>query len=243
MLLAVAMALAADPALVQPDLDDPEVKLTLQVDVVNGMVDAKLYEAALKAITDLRDRGVEDQRLDLLQARAMYGQGLRTEAREQVVAYLKKHKRDPDGWALRGLMLADDKLLKEAEEALQRADRLRPKDAAILNNLGYVQMAAGSVEKSVTTFRAALAADPTSLRARNNLGFALARLEKDEEALAAFRAAGDEADARYNLGLACEMRDDRASAITHYRAALAARPNHAEAGPALARLVSSEATP
>jgi Tfp pilus assembly protein PilF len=243
LLALIATALCADPALVTPDLGDPEVKLRMQVDVVSGLVDAKLNAAALQAIKELRDEGVSDARLDLLQARAMYGQGMRVEAREQVVAYLAKHKRDADGWALRGIMLADDKLLAEAEEALHRADRLRPHDADILNNLGYVQLAGGHVDKAVATFRAAITADPTALRPRNNLGFALARQEKDDEALAAFRAAGDEADARYNLGVACEMRDDRASAITHYRAALLARPTHAEAKSALARLVSSEATP
>ncbi|MFZ5482447.1 MAG: tetratricopeptide repeat protein [Myxococcota bacterium] len=237
-MLLAAIALAADPALSMPDLSDPEVKLEIQVDVVTGLVEAKLHEAALQAIKELRDQGVTDERLDLLQARAMYGQGMRAEGRGQLDAYLKKHRRDADAWALLGVMLADDKQLPEAFEALQRANRLQPRDAAVLNNLGYVQMAMGRLDDAVATYRAALAADPTSVRARNNLGFALARQEKDDEALAAFRAAGDEADALYNLGLACELRDDRASAITHYKNAIAARPTHLEARAALGRLVS-----
>jgi Flp pilus assembly protein TadD len=117
-----------------------------------------------------------------------------------------------------------------------RARKLNPKDATVLNNLAYVRLSTGDAEAAVRLLQASLALDPSQARTRNNLGFALARLERDTEALQAFRAAGSEADARYNLGVACVRRGDRASALTQFHAALEAAPGHPGATAALERL-------
>jgi Flp pilus assembly protein TadD len=109
-----------------------------------------------------------------------------------------------------------------------------------MNILGYLEMARGRNQRAVELFEAAIVQDPSNSRTRNNLGFALARLERDTDALAAFRAAGTEADARYDMGVACELRGDTASALTNYQAAISASSQHEPARAALARLLHTE---
>ena len=55
-----------------------------------------------------------------------------------------------------------------------------------------------------------------------------------------FRSTSGEAGARYNMGVACEARGDRAGAIVHYQAAIRAAPGYVPAVSALARLIHEE---
>jgi Flp pilus assembly protein TadD len=242
-LLLAHLALAATapkPAETAPDFQDPRERVAVQMQIVQGLIDSGVPEQALKTIAEMRAQGVHEVRLDVLQARAMHLAGMSTDAQEVLKKHLKRHPRDAEAWALLGLVHADAQRLDEAVAALERARRIDPKNPGILNNLGYVHMAHGDLERAVELFRASLAADPSQARTRNNLGFALARLERDAEAMEAFRAANDEADARYNMGVACEMRNDRAGAITQYRAAIDARPGHLGATAALKRLLTED---
>lgn len=236
--LAGPASAAPAPARLSPDWTDPEARTEAQLRVVEGLVEAGLAEDALKNIARLRQEGVDDPRFEVLKARALESRGLSGEATQILEGYVQKHRRDPEAWALLGVLYADAERVRDSVAALGKASRLDPNDPAVLNNLGWVQLAAGQAKDAVESFRASLSLDAAQPRTRNNLGFALARLERDDEALQMFRTTGSEADARYNLGLACELRSDRTSAITHYQAALQARPDHPGAGPALSRLLT-----
>jgi Flp pilus assembly protein TadD len=173
------------------------------------------------------------------QARAMHARGLSTDALALLDAHLRDHRKDAAAWAVRGVILLDmGGRVDDAVASLTRARRHAPRDATILNNLGWALLVEGKPSQAEEALRAALVQDPSSRRARNNLGIALARAGRDEEALAAFRAAGREADARVNLAAACEWRGDVPGALTHLRAALAAMPDHPAATAALARLAA-----
>jgi tetratricopeptide (TPR) repeat protein len=240
-LLAAAPADAKAPrGAVQPDLDDPAVREATQLQVLSGLIDAGLTSEALKVAADLRALGVKSPGLDLLQARALNLQGQRTEALRLLEALVDDHPRDAEAWALLGLVYADAGRPTEGVKALERAASLKKDDADILNNLGYLYLAVGENGRAVATLQRAITLNPTLRRARNNLGFALARQERDMEALEAFRGAGTEADARYNLGVACELRRDTASALNEYRAVLQLEPDYAKASEALDRLLSKE---
>ena len=240
LLIGVALAATA-PAQLSPDLNDPRVRVASQKAVLQGLLDAGLGEDALRALASMREAGEDLSPFTVLQARALHLNRMPDEALGLLDAYLRTHARDGAAWALKGVVLADLDRPAEAVRALQRANRLTPEDAGVLNNLGYASLAAGEAEAAVRHLRAALQLDPLSTRARNNLGFAYARLDRDAEALTAFRAGSpNESDARYNLGVACELRGDRGSAITQYQAAVAARPDHPQAGDALARRLSEE---
>jgi Flp pilus assembly protein TadD len=232
-----APAFAAQHEVLAEDLSQPEARATAQLDVLQGLVDAGLVAQALGVATDIRAAGVKSPRLDLLQARAMHAQGMTTQAAEMLRGVVKKQPRNEEAWSVLGLVLSDGKDLGGATAALEHAHRLAPRDAKVLNNLGYLLMAKGQTQRAVEMFSAAIVQDPSSARSRNNLGFALARLERDGDAMAAFGAAGPEADARYNMGVACELRGDTASALTNYQAALSASADHQPAAAALARLL------
>jgi Flp pilus assembly protein TadD len=238
----VATAFAAAPVGVSGrsagvDVRSETDRAAAQQALLDGLVDAGLYTQALQAIADLRASGEDTSRFVVVQARAMHATGLTEDALVLLDAHLRRHRRDAEGHAARGLMLSDAGRLSEAIAALTRAATLARDDASVQNNLGFALLASGDAEGALARFRTALQLEPGSARARNNLGLALARLGRDDEALAAFRATSDEAGARYNLGVACEHRGDRATAITHYRAALLARADHPGAAARLQSLL------
>ena len=70
----------------------------------------------------------------------------------------------------------------------------------IYNNIGYAYLLKGDYHRAVFGFKKALAHRYTNEKVYNNLGMALANLEKYEEALQAFIKSGSEAQAFNNLG-------------------------------------------
>ncbi len=246
MYVGVAAALLfALPVRAQEPAPAPADAARAQVRIVEQLVDAGLAEQALSAAAEMRAAGAVPEGLDVAQARAMHARGLSTDALALLDAHLRDHRKDATAWAVRGVILLDTSApardagrVSEAVEALGRARRHAPRDATILNNLGWALLVAGKPVEAEEALRAALVQDPSSRRARNNLGIALARAGHDEEALATFRAAGSEADARVNLAAVCEWRGDVPGALTHLRAALAATPDHPAASAALVRLAS-----
>lgn len=214
--------------------------LSAQADVVDGLINAGLPEQALKLCTDLRAQGMSDPALDVVQARAMHMLGMSSEASVLLQKALKHHRHHADIWAMLGIIQADQGNMPDALAALTRAQQLSPEDSDILNNLGFVQMASGDVDAAIASFQKALRLTPDAAQIRNNLGFALARQGRDDEALEMLRSAGSETEARYNLGVACELRRDNACAITQYQAALNAQPSYTPATQALHRLLTPE---
>lgn len=238
--LVAGPALAREKEVLSPDLSQPQARTEAQLNVLEGLVRSGMNEDALRVATQLRDSGLDDPKLDLLQARAMHATGMSDQAALMLKDLTRHQPRNEEAWSELGVVLADTQDTAGAMAALERARRLDPEDPRVLNNLGYLEMASGDSKRAVSLLQAALVQEPSNLRTRNNLGFALARLERDTEALNAFLAAGSEADARYNMGVACEQRGDIASALTNYQAALAASENHGPARTAISRLLHTE---
>ena len=115
--------------------------------------------------------------------------------------------------------------LERFDEAVihsQRAREAAPNDADIANNLGTSRLLAGDPILAETSFRDAIALNPNDPTYRRNLGLALARQTRYEEALEAFRSAGSEQAAENNIAY-IYFRDGRLDdAIIHYERALLA---------------------
>jgi Flp pilus assembly protein TadD len=237
----LAVALAAEQ--VQPDFSDPKVKRQTQLDILAALVDKGEIQPALYMVKELRAGGVVGPELDRAQAWAMSATGLGGEALVLLEGAARRWPREGATWAALGLAYADAGRVDDAVLAYRRAARRSPRDADVLNNFGFALYAAGDTTAAIGQYRRSLALDPGNPRTRNNLGFALARAENDEDALAAFRAAGGPADAEYNLAVACEQRGDRPSALVHYQAALQLRPEHSLAAAALDRVRSNLESP
>ena len=88
---------------------------------------------------------------------------------------------------------------QSAVESYTMALWIDPKQDDVLNNLGYSYLMQGKLDLAVEHFQKALELNGTNARYRNNLGLALAKGGRYDDALAAFKAGGDESKAHYNI--------------------------------------------
>lgn len=117
----------------------------------------------------------------------------------------------------------------EATDEFHRAISQDPGAAHLHNNLGFSLYLAGKYAEAEKAFARAVELQPTFRRAHMNRGLVLAQLERNDEALAAFRMAGDEADAYYNLAVVQTQLGQYAEAARMLEQALRADPEFADA--------------
>ncbi|MEY3213382.1 MAG: hypothetical protein RIT28_3863 [Pseudomonadota bacterium] len=229
-------------------------RVDVQLDLIEAMIQQGAISSALQGITALRAEGMENERLDMLQAKALLAAGQPSDALSILEGSRSK---SVERYRLLGLTHLDMDAPEPAVQAFQRAIRAAKRDtesrelAALHNNLGFALSAMGDYDAAMLVYREALRLDPASARARNNLGFALAAKGEDEEALAAFRLgqpqglteADREANALYNLGLAQQGRGEVHAAVMSYSKAVQARPGHTDAQNALNSLVGTAPSP
>ncbi|BCS89627.1 SPOR domain-containing protein [Pseudodesulfovibrio sediminis] len=96
----------------------------------------------------------------------------------------------------------------------------------INNNLGVVHLAQKQYAQAVECFRRALKAGGVSARTYNNLGLALARMGRLDEALESFKYAGGEAKANNNLGYVLLSDNQPAKAVPYFEKALELSPSY-----------------
>lgn len=115
--------------------------------------------------------------------------------------------------------------------------RKHPKDAGLLNDIGYSYYNRGKWSEAETYLRRSVAADKTNTRAWMNLGMSLAQQEKSTEALEVFSKAVTPAEAHASLAFVLASKPDRKEkAVAEYRQALALEPTLPIAREALDRL-------
>ena len=229
-------------------------RVDVQLDLIEAMIQQGAISSALQGITALRAEGMENERLDMLQAKALIAAGQPSDALS--ILDLSRSK-SVERYRLSGLAHLDMDAPELAVQAFQRAIRAAKREtesrelAALNNNLGFALSAMGDYDAAMLVYREALRLDPASARARNNLGFALAAKGDDDEALAAFRLgqlqglpeADREANALYNLGLAQQGRGEVHAAVMSYSKAVQVLPGHRDAQAALNSLVGSAPSP
>ena len=110
----------------------------------------------------------------------------------------------------------------EARIHAQRARELAPDNADIANNLGISHLLEGDSVLAEAAFREAIALNRRDPAYRNNLGIALGRQSRYEEALTVFRSAGSEQAAENNLAYIYFLNGRLDEAIAHYELALQA---------------------
>jgi tetratricopeptide (TPR) repeat protein len=113
-----------------------------------------------------------------------------------------------------------DKALEEYNRGL----RDNPRDAELLNNLGYGYYCRGQWTAAEKQLRLAVSVDVKMTSAWNNLGMALAQQGRYDESLTAFEKAVSKAQARCNLAYiqATQMKNDEAR--QNYERALQLEP-------------------
>lgn len=153
---------------------------------------------------------------------AYYAQGQLEPAR---VSLERAVELDPDApLALSGLASVYD-LLGRTDEASAKREHLaalRPRDPRVANNIGVSRMLQGDYAGAEASLRRSVQIDPRDPTSWNNLGLVLAYQEHFDEALDAFRHAGDEQSAQNNVGYLYYRAGRYDEAIASYEAALLA---------------------
>jgi tetratricopeptide (TPR) repeat protein len=147
--------------------------------------------------------------------------------------------------AARRLAILYDRLDDQARAMTEFQELLRkkPKDAALLNDIGYSCYNRGQWAEAEQYLRRAVAADKANKRAWVNLGMALGQQGKYTEALDAFGKAVTPAEAQANLGFILTTQGKRDDAAAAYRRALQLEPTLKVAQRALAKLEATSAEP
>ena len=138
---------------------------------------------------------------------------------------------------------------EDAITTLQELVQLQPEAAAARHNLAIAYARKGEQDKAVAQFRQALRLQPQFHAARFDLGTLLLEIGRPQEAITAFKtivAAPAEAEAttasvnrleaRYRLGIAYAMAQQKSAAIAAFAEVVQAKPGHANAHVYLARL-------
>lgn len=95
-----------------------------------------------------------------------------------------------DGNFFLGTFLAETGNLAEGRRYLAAARDLNPRSIQILNNLGNLLRMEGNLEEALKCYRRATEIDPSFVHGWVNLGFVSAKLERWQEAVAAFDRVG-----------------------------------------------------
>ncbi|HUF46531.1 MAG TPA: tetratricopeptide repeat protein [Vicinamibacterales bacterium] len=116
--------------------------------------------------------------------------------------------------------------VEAAEARFAEVLRLDPRAAYAQSNLCYAALARGDEDRALAACRAALEVDPANRAARNNLALVHAAADRWDDAAREFlTAAGDEATARYNLGMALLSRREYTRAAEAFDAAARLQPD------------------
>ena len=196
-------------------------------------------------VAKIRDIKAEDQAIAMEVARGRnFEKGGQWDKARKVYEDLRKKYPESATIAHRlGIVADSERRHGEAEQLFLFALQRQPNDAQIMNDLGYCYYLQGNLPQAEPYLRQAVALQPANSRFRNNLGLVLGHMGHVKEALVEFRAAGNEADAMFNMAFiyASQERIDDSKACFRY--ALAIDPTHRRAREALASFEEYENKP
>ncbi|MCA9102693.1 MAG: tetratricopeptide repeat protein [Pirellulales bacterium] len=142
-----------------------------------------------------------------------------------------------------GVVADRQKRHREAEALYTQAIERQPTKADLFNDLGYCYYLQGKLMKAESAMLKAVAMSPSTPRYRNNLGLVLGHQGRYDDALEAFRKAGSEADAQYNMAFVRASQNEMEEAKACFRLALVADPTFEPAREMLDNFARVEADP
>lgn len=166
---------------------------------------------------------------------------------DAILYYEKARELDPSlsDRASRRLAVLYDKADEQAKAMQEFQQQLakKPKDAALLNDMGYSLYNRGQWAEAENHLRKALTADKNFKPAWVNLGLALAQQGKQQEALDAFTHAVTPAEAYSNIGFVLAVQGKKPEAIAAYKRALELEPALKIAQVAVQKLEAAPSVP
>lgn len=128
----------------------------------------------------------------------------------------------------------------KADEGFARALAENPKDADLLNDMGYSCYARGDWTKAEEHLTQAVELNPQHKRAWINLGLAIAQQNRYPESMRAFRKGTTEAEALCNLGFVLAVQGKKEESLETYKRAAELAPGLRLAQAAVERYTSPE---
>jgi type IV pilus assembly protein PilF len=129
-----------------------------------------------------------------------------------------------------------------ALQEFTEAEKMTPKDPALLNDLGLTYFRKGHYDLAEAKYLKALKIQPSFSEARNNLGVNYLEMKRWDDAIAQFRIVQDDIfyagqeGAAINLGLALLGKGEYEQALTVLRSCVAKNPENAHARVTLGRV-------
>ncbi|WP_159978858.1 MULTISPECIES: tetratricopeptide repeat protein [unclassified Novosphingobium] len=149
-------------------------------------------------------------------------------ARPLVERLLTAKPGDADALTLAGIVAQRTGRMEDALDAFRAARDADPLDAGRHQNLGVALKNDGAYEEALAAFAAALDLRPGHDATLANLGSCLIAAGRCEDALKVLAAAGDKPDALNNMGVALARVGRHDEAAARYNRSLALRPGHLE---------------
>lgn len=128
----------------------------------------------------------------------------------------------------------------KADEEFAKALANQPRDAGLLNDLGYSHYARGNWAEAEEYLNQAVALNPDHKRAWINLGMVIAQQGRYPESMRAFRNATSEAEALCNLGFVLSVQGKKDEALQAYSRAVELAPSLKLAQAAVNRYTAPE---
>jgi Tfp pilus assembly protein PilF len=131
------------------------------------------------------------QQAALDEAAAAFEQGKTTEARQKLEAVLKNHPNELGGLVLMGVVLDSEQRYSEAESYYQRALKIAPDSAQVLNNVANHYLASGNRNRAREFYLKAIAMDPRHVNANLQLAQMSVEDKQGRQALTYLNRLGD----------------------------------------------------
>jgi tetratricopeptide (TPR) repeat protein len=160
----------------------------------------------------------------LATAQALERQGHEAEA---IAEYERARQYNPRASVSRRLAVLYDRQgnFEKASAEYSLALKAQPKDADLLNDVGYSYYACGDCAEAEKRLRQALEVDAGNQRAWVNLGLVLGQLQRYDESYQAFTKALPVAEAHYNMGVILAQQGKQEQAKEAFREALTLQPD------------------
>ena len=206
-----AIGLGASGALVE--------RLLANLDFANGN-----YASALTRYEALRAAGTKDLGLCGNGAVAALKLGRVPAAQQMAECAVESGPTSWRAWNARGVVADLTRDWKVADESYARARELSPKEATLLNNMGWSKLLRGDWPAALPLLEQAAALDPSSQRINDNLELVRLALTADLPARRSGEADGDWAARLNDAGVAAELRGEKARAVAAFTKAVETSP-------------------